>query len=90
MVVEKILEVVMLPVNQSVIGEALFETRPYVEYWDKLKELVEELSTKARGDEHFLELLEREILNAQEPFKTDLRIFYQKFKEVLKSGRRTR
>lgn len=59
------------------VEEALFEARPYVEYWDRLKEVVESLPKEDEGE--FLKLLEEKIEEAPEPFKTDLRIFLQKF-----------
>ncbi|NJE84793.1 hypothetical protein E3E23_02920 [Thermococcus sp. CX2] len=66
----------------SKLEKALFEVRPYVEYYDRLKELVEKLWEEATTEENFIELLNAEINRAEEPFKTDLRIFLQKF-EVL-------
>jgi hypothetical protein len=65
--------------NREVIDEALFEARPYVEYWDRLKELVETLWGEATDEENFVKLLQEEIERAGEPFKTDLKIFLQKF-----------
>ncbi|WP_297501803.1 hypothetical protein [Thermococcus sp.] len=61
---------------------ALFESRPYVEYWDRLKETVEALWEASRDEEEFLGLLQREIEKTEEPFKTDLRIFLQKFEAL--------
>lgn len=66
----------------SKLEEVLFEVRPYIEYYDRLKELVEKLWEEATTEENFIELLNAEINRAEEPFKTDLRIFLQKF-EVL-------
>ncbi|WP_048149046.1 hypothetical protein [Palaeococcus ferrophilus] len=66
------------------LEKALFEARPYVEYFDELKDKVYELYLKAPDEEAFLRLLEEEMGNAREPFRTDLRIFIQKF-EVLRS-----
>ncbi|ANF23006.1 hypothetical protein [Thermococcus piezophilus] len=66
----------------SKLEEVLFEVRPYIEYYDRLKELVETLWEEATTEENFIELLNAEINRAEEPFKTDLRIFLQKF-EVL-------
>nr|WP_206204481.1 hypothetical protein [Thermococcus sp. 21S7] len=63
--------------------EALFEARPYVEYHEKLENLVRRLWEEAADEESFLQLLRGEIERAEEPFKTDLRIFLQKF-EALK------
>jgi hypothetical protein len=62
------------------IEEALFEARPYVEYWDRLRELIESLPKE--DEEEFLNLLEEKIEETPEPFKTDLRIFLQKFKII--------
>ncbi|MCD6559030.1 MAG: hypothetical protein J7K57_04045 [Palaeococcus sp.] len=64
------------------IERALFEARPYVEYFEELKAKIEEISSKASNDKEFKTLVEKEITLAKEPFKTDLRIFLQKF-EVL-------
>ncbi|WP_048159704.1 hypothetical protein [Thermococcus barophilus] len=64
------------------IEKALFEARPYVEYYDRLKETVNKLKDKISDEEGFRKLVEKEISKAQEPFKTDLRIFLQKF-EIL-------
>ncbi|WP_297519055.1 hypothetical protein [Thermococcus sp.] len=61
------------------IEDALFETRPYVEYWDRLKELVEKLWNEAGSEEEFIKRIKEEMAKAEEPFKTDLRIFLQKF-----------
>ncbi|WP_324735526.1 hypothetical protein VFC49_10705 [Thermococcus sp. SY098] len=64
------------------IEKALFEARPYVEYYDRLNETVNKLKEKAADEREFRNLLEEEITKVQEPFKTDLRIFLQKF-EIL-------
>ncbi|AIF68953.1 hypothetical protein PAP_02625 [Palaeococcus pacificus DY20341] len=61
------------------IEKALFEARPYVEYFEELKTKVNELYSKASDDKEFKALIEEEISKAKEPFKTDLRIFLQKF-----------
>ncbi len=61
------------------IEDALFEARPYVEYWDRLKELVEKLWNGAGSEEEFIKRIKEEMAKAEEPFKTDLRIFLQKF-----------
>ena len=66
----------------SKIEEALFEARPYVEYWNRLKEVVENLWEEAGGEEGFVQLITEEIEKADEPFKTDLRIFLQKFEAL--------
>lgn len=65
------------------LDEALFEARPYVEYWDRLKELVEKLWEEATDEKNFIELLNEEIERAEEPFKTDLKIFLQKFTALI-------
>lgn len=64
------------------IERALFEVRPYIEYYEELKKKVEEISSKAQDEVSFVESLEEEIRNSQEPFKTDLRIFLQKFSSL--------
>ncbi|NJE09828.1 hypothetical protein [Thermococcus sp. MAR1] len=64
------------------LEEALFEARPYVEYYERLESLVKRLWEESVDEKDFLQLLRGEIERAQEPFKTDLRIFLQKF-EVL-------
>ncbi|RKX49841.1 MAG: hypothetical protein DRP38_02160, partial [Thermotogae bacterium] len=61
------------------IERALFEARPYIEYYEELKKKVEEISSKAQDEEAFVRALEEEIKNTREPFKTDLKIFLQKF-----------
>ena len=64
------------------IERALFEARPYIEYYEELKKKVEEISSKAQDEASLVKALEEEIKNAQEPFKTDLRIFLQKFSSL--------
>lgn len=64
------------------IKDALFEARPYVEYFDKLKETINELKEKTADEKEFKNLLEEKIAKVQEPFKTDLRIFLQKFEAL--------
>ncbi len=64
------------------LEEALFEARPYVEYWDRLEKLVKELWEESENEEEFIERLKEELQRAEEPFKTDLRIFLQKFEAV--------
>ncbi|NJE75537.1 hypothetical protein [Thermococcus sp. ES12] len=61
------------------LEEALFEARPYVEYYERLESLVRQLWKEATDEKNFLQLLKEEIERAEEPFKTDLRIFLQKF-----------
>ncbi|AHL21696.1 hypothetical protein BD01_0065 [Thermococcus nautili] len=65
--------------NDEKLERALFEARPYVEYWDRLENLVRRLWEEATDEENFLQLLNEEIQRAEEPFKTDLKIFLQKF-----------
>ena len=64
------------------IEDALFEARPYVEYWDRLKELVEKLWNEAGSEGEFVNRIREEMERAEEPFKTDLRIFLQKFESL--------
>ena len=64
------------------IEDALFEARPYVEYWDRVKELVEKLWNEAGSEEEFVNRIMEEMERAEEPFKTDLRIFLQKFESL--------
>ena len=64
------------------IEQAMFEARPYVEYFDKLKEILNDLKEKTADEKEFRKLLEKEIFKAQEPFKTDLKIFLQKFEAL--------
>lgn len=64
------------------LREALFEARPYVEYYDRLENLVKKLWEEAVDEENFLQLVNEEIERAEEPFKTDLRIFMQKFEAI--------
>ncbi|AEK72682.1 hypothetical protein GQS_03905 [Thermococcus sp. 4557] len=64
------------------LEEALFEARPYVEYYDRLENLVKRLWEEATDRENFLQLLNEEMERAEEPFRTDLRIFLQKFEAL--------
>ncbi|MCD6372004.1 MAG: hypothetical protein J7L37_00395 [Thermococcus sp.] len=64
------------------LKEALFEARPYVEYYDRLENLVKKLWEEATDEENFLQLLNEEMERSKEPFKTDLRIFLQKFESL--------
>jgi hypothetical protein len=64
------------------LEEALFEARPYVEYYERLESLVRQLWKEATDEKNFLQLLTEEIERAEEPFKTDLRIFLQKFEAL--------
>ncbi|ASA77116.1 hypothetical protein [Thermococcus sp. 5-4] len=64
------------------LEEALFEARPYVEYYERLENLVKRLWDESVDEENFLQLLNEEIERAEEPFKTDLRIFLQKFEAL--------
>ncbi|ASJ04203.1 hypothetical protein [Thermococcus barossii] len=64
------------------LEEALFEARPYVEYYERLESLVRQLWKEATDEKNFLQLLKEEIERAEEPFKTDLRIFLQKFEAL--------
>jgi hypothetical protein len=66
----------------SKLDDALFEARPYVEYYDRLRNLVERLWEESTSEENFLQLLNEELERAEEPFKTDLRIFIQKFEAL--------
>jgi len=68
--------------DMSKIEDALFEARPYVEYFDELKKTVKKINEIAKSEEEFKRLIEEEIQKAQEPFKTDLRIFLQKFEAL--------
>jgi len=68
--------------NDEKLERALFEARPYMEYWDKLENLVRRLWEEATDEENFLQLLNEELQRAEEPFKTDLRIFLQKFESL--------
>ena len=64
------------------VEDALFEARPYVEYWDRLKELVESLWNETGSEKEFIKRIKEEMAKAEEPFKTDLRIFLQKFEAL--------
>ncbi|WP_457751272.1 hypothetical protein [Thermococcus sp.] len=66
----------------NIVKEALFESRPYVEYWEKLQKLVGELWKESTDFNNFVELLKEEIDTSEEPFKTDLRIFLQKLESL--------
>lgn len=68
---------------KETIEKALFESRPYVEYYDRLRDLVYQLLEMASNWGEFIDLVEREIDRTDEPFKTDLRIFLQKFEGVM-------
>lgn len=63
---------------RELVEEALFEARPYVEYYDRLRR---EVITLLKGvtDVEELRLRVEEISReAEEPFRTDLKIFLQK------------
>jgi hypothetical protein len=64
------------------IEDVLFEVRPYVQYWERLRNLVLRLWEEAEDEENFLQLLNEELQRAEEPFKTDLKIFLQKFESL--------
>jgi hypothetical protein len=64
------------------LENALFEARPYLEYYEDVEKLVRDIWDKAADEGEFLTLLEEEIKKASEPFKTDLRILLQKFGEL--------
>jgi len=64
------------------LEEALFEARPYVEYYERLENLVKRLWDESVDEKGFLQRLHEEIEHAEEPFKTDLRIFLQKFEAL--------
>jgi len=64
------------------VEEALFEVRPYVQYWERLRSLVLRLWEEAEDEENFLQLLKEEIQRAEEPFRTDLKIFLQRFEAL--------
>ena len=66
----------------SKLEDALFEARPYVEYYERLENLVKRLWEEATDEENFLQLVNEEIERADEPFRTDLRIFLQKFEAL--------
>ncbi len=65
-----------------IVDDALFEARPYVEYWEKLEKLVKDLWRESTDLNNFIELLSEEMNRAEEPFKTDLRIFLQKLESL--------
>ncbi|WP_456365833.1 hypothetical protein [Thermococcus sp.] len=63
---------------RELVEEALFEARPYVEYYDRLRDEIMPL-LKAVSDVEELRLRIEEIgRGAGEPFRTDIRIFLQK------------
>ncbi|GAB6135929.1 hypothetical protein JCM16307_14780 [Thermococcus prieurii] len=68
--------------NAERLERALFEARPYVEYWERLENLVRELWNEATDEKNFLQLLNEEFQRAEEPFRTDLKIFLQKFESL--------
>ncbi|WP_297534751.1 hypothetical protein [Thermococcus sp.] len=72
--------------NSRTLEEVLFEARPYIENWERLKGLVEELWKESTDEENFLQLLNEEIQRAEEPFRTDLRIFLQKFEALYRAS----
>ncbi|ACS34299.1 hypothetical protein [Thermococcus gammatolerans] len=67
---------------KNTVEEALFEARPYVEYYDRLRELVLGLLNESGDAESLRKRLEDEIARADEPFKTDLKIFLQKLEAM--------
>ena len=68
--------------NDEKLERALFEARPYVEYWERLQNIVRRLWEEATDEENFLQLLNEELQRAEEPFRTDLKIFLQKFEAL--------
>ncbi len=71
-----------MAVLRDIVEEALFEARPYVEYYDRLKREVFSLLRDASSLEELISKVEAAVLEAEEPFKTDLRIFLQKLESL--------
>ncbi len=67
---------------EEIVSEALFEARPYVEDYEKLRSKVFEVVGKVKTRKELREALTSLIENEQEPFKTDLRIFLQKMEAL--------
>ncbi|NPA47865.1 MAG: hypothetical protein GXO14_04390 [Thermococci archaeon] len=64
------------------VETALFEARPYVENYEKLKEEVLKVKSRARSFEELVKMLEELASSLDEPFRTDVRIFLQKLETV--------
>ncbi|MFA4646365.1 hypothetical protein P8X24_03715 [Pyrococcus kukulkanii] len=56
------------------VTNVLLEVRPYIEYYERLKELVESLSKESPTIEELITKLEDIEKQSEEPFKTDIRI----------------
>ncbi|MCD6523903.1 MAG: hypothetical protein J7K48_02745 [Thermococcus sp.] len=71
-----------MAVLRDIVEEALFEARPYVEYYDRLRGEVFSLLRDVNSLEELISKVEAAVLEAEEPFKTDLRIFLQKLESL--------
>ncbi|NJF24916.1 hypothetical protein E3E29_04450 [Thermococcus sp. Bubb.Bath] len=63
---------------KRLIEDALFDVRPYVEYYDELRKLVESLLGECPDVESLMEKLEEKAATEGEPFKTDIKILLQR------------
>ncbi|AEH25158.1 hypothetical protein [Pyrococcus yayanosii] len=65
---------------KALVEEALFDVRPYVEYYNRLRELVLGLLSEVNGVEALIARLEEEASRVKEPFRTDIRILTMKLR----------
>ena len=63
---------------KRLVEDALFDARPYVEYYDELQKLVESLIKDCPDIESLVGKLEEKAETEAEPFKTDIKIFLQR------------
>jgi hypothetical protein len=68
----------MLDDIKRLVEDALFDVRPYVEYYDELRKLVESLLEECSDLESFMKKLEEKAVREGEPFKTDIKILLQR------------
>jgi len=70
--------------TEDIVREALFEVRPYVEDYEKLKATVNNVlgSGGSESLERLKEILKLKIKDESEPFKTDLKILLQKIEAM--------
>ncbi|WP_048146474.1 hypothetical protein [Pyrococcus abyssi] len=64
------------------IEEVLMDVRPYIEYYGRLKELVERIAKEASSIDDLIARLKAEEERTEEPFKTDLRILINKLESL--------
>ncbi len=67
-----------MPDIKKLVEDALFDVRPYVEYYDELRELIESLTEDCPDVESLRQKLEEKAETEAEPFKTDIKILLQR------------